>query len=68
MKNNTIERRCLSGRKPAEETKSREVVFTADKGVTYLAAIDGVDGVTGVVQLNHELAKAPTSNSVTENT
>ena len=43
-----------------------EVVFTADKGVTYLVAVDGVGGETGTVQLNHELANAPKLDSVTE--
>ena len=42
-------------------------MFSAEKGVTYLVAVDGVGGETGAVQLNHELAKVPTLSSLTEN-
>ena len=50
-----------------DDGKDSEVVFNAEKGVTYLVAVDGVGGETGTVQLNHELAKLPTLDSVTEN-
>ena len=50
-----------------DDGSDSEVVFTAEKGATYLVAVDGVGGETGTVQLNHELAKVPTLNSVTEN-
>ena len=49
-----------------EDGTDSEVVFIAEKGVTYLVAVDGVGGETGTVQLNHELAKVPTLDSVTK--
>ena len=49
-----------------DDGSDSEVVFTAEKGVTYLVAVDGIGGETGTVQLNHELAKVPTLDSVTE--
>ena len=49
-----------------DDGQDSEVVFTAEEGVTYLVAVDGVGGETGTVQLNHELAKVPTLDSVTE--
>ena len=48
-----------------DDGQDSEVVFSAEKGVTYLVAVDGVGGETGTVQLNHELAKVPTLDSVT---
>ena len=50
-----------------DDGQDSEVVFSAEKGVTYLVAVDGVGGETGTVQLNHELAKVPTLSSLTEN-
>ena len=50
-----------------DDGQDSEVVFPAEKGVTYLVVVDGVGGETGTVQLNHELAKVPTLDSVTEN-
>ena len=49
-----------------DDGQDSEVVFSAEKGVTYLVAVDGVGGETGTVQLNHELAKVPTLSSLTE--
>jgi len=49
-----------------DDGQDSEVVFAAEEGVTYLVAVDGVGGETGTVQLNHELAKVPTLDSVTE--
>ncbi|MBT3913344.1 MAG: hypothetical protein HOF22_09135 [Verrucomicrobia bacterium] len=49
-----------------DDGQDSEVVFDAEKGATYLVAVDGVGGATGTVQLNHELAKVPTLDFVTE--